>query len=176
MLWSSLVRSLYFRIFSNSFLITFLSPETATSINVRVPFIPLHYRGLWCPVYWWRWLWRFALFDGVIWLPYLHDLLLLILVQADSSFLCLIVHLFPCICKSVSRVSVYSPFPSIDCADILFSVVLSCFRFVMCLLHDIWFVMPVIPPPSSVALGPDSGSWPFLNGLYDHVYWTNHTR
>ena len=34
----SIVRSLYFRIFSASFLITFLFPEIATSINVHVPF------------------------------------------------------------------------------------------------------------------------------------------
>ena len=34
----SIVRSLYFRIFSVSFLITFLSPEIATSINKHVLF------------------------------------------------------------------------------------------------------------------------------------------
>ena len=34
----STVRSLYFRILSASFLITFLSPEIATSINIHVPF------------------------------------------------------------------------------------------------------------------------------------------
>ena len=34
----SIVRSLYFKIFLASFLITFLSPEIATSINVHVPF------------------------------------------------------------------------------------------------------------------------------------------
>ena len=34
----SIVRSLYFRIFSASFLITFLSPDIATSINIHVPF------------------------------------------------------------------------------------------------------------------------------------------
>jgi len=34
----SIVRSLYFRIFSASFLITFLSPEIATSINIHVLF------------------------------------------------------------------------------------------------------------------------------------------
>ena len=34
----SIVRSLYFRIFSASFLITFLSPDFATSINTHVPF------------------------------------------------------------------------------------------------------------------------------------------
>ena len=33
-----IVRSLYFRIFSASFLITFLSPEIAKSINIHVPF------------------------------------------------------------------------------------------------------------------------------------------
>ena len=34
----SVVRSLYFKIFSASFLITFLSPMIATSINIHVPF------------------------------------------------------------------------------------------------------------------------------------------
>jgi len=34
----SIVRSLYFKIFSASFLITFLSREIATSINIHVPF------------------------------------------------------------------------------------------------------------------------------------------
>ena len=34
----SIVGSLYFRIFSASFLITFLSPESATSIAIHVPF------------------------------------------------------------------------------------------------------------------------------------------
>ena len=34
----SVVRSLYFRVFSASFLVTFLSPVIATSINIRVPF------------------------------------------------------------------------------------------------------------------------------------------
>jgi len=33
-----IVRSLYFRIFSATFLMTFLSPEIATSININVPF------------------------------------------------------------------------------------------------------------------------------------------
>ena len=35
--WISIMRSLYFKIFSASFLITFLSPGTATSINIFVP-------------------------------------------------------------------------------------------------------------------------------------------
>ena len=34
----SIVRSLYFRIFWASFLVIFLSPEIATSINIHVPF------------------------------------------------------------------------------------------------------------------------------------------
>ena len=34
----SIVRSLYFRIFSASFLITFLSPEIATSVKIHVTF------------------------------------------------------------------------------------------------------------------------------------------
>jgi len=34
----SIVRSLYFRIFSASFLITFLSPEIAAFINIHIPF------------------------------------------------------------------------------------------------------------------------------------------
>jgi hypothetical protein len=36
--WISVIRSLYFRILSTSFLITFLSPHIATSINIHVPF------------------------------------------------------------------------------------------------------------------------------------------
>ena len=36
MRYISIVRSLYFRIFSASFLITFLSPEIATSINILI--------------------------------------------------------------------------------------------------------------------------------------------
>ena len=35
---SSLLRSLYFRIFSASILTTFLSPEMASSVNIHVPF------------------------------------------------------------------------------------------------------------------------------------------
>ena len=37
MCFISIIRYLYFRKFSDFFLITFLSPELATSINVRVP-------------------------------------------------------------------------------------------------------------------------------------------
>ena len=34
----SIIRSLYFRIFSASILTTFLSPEVSTSISIHVPF------------------------------------------------------------------------------------------------------------------------------------------
>jgi len=37
-----------FRIFSTTFLITFLCPEIAKSINTNVPF---YYHELWCPIY-----------------------------------------------------------------------------------------------------------------------------
>ena len=46
----------------------------------------------------------------------------------------------------LSCLFVYSSFASIDCSDIVWSVCLISFRFVMCWLHDISFVMPVIPP------------------------------
>ena len=39
MRYISVVMSLYFRVFSAAFLITFLSPEIATSINIHVPFL-----------------------------------------------------------------------------------------------------------------------------------------
>ena len=95
----SIVRSLYFRIFSVAFHITFLSPEIATSINIKYMFL-FHYHGLWCLVYCYGWFCRFALVDSTIWLPCLLDLFLLILVHADTSVLCPILHLFPCICCS----------------------------------------------------------------------------
>jgi hypothetical protein len=45
------MRSLYFKFFSASCLITFLSPGIPTSINIHVPF---YYYGLWCPVSCWE--------------------------------------------------------------------------------------------------------------------------
>ena len=46
------VRSLYFSIFSTSFLITYLSPEIATSINIHVPFslLCIKISGFWLGV------------------------------------------------------------------------------------------------------------------------------
>ena len=43
MCWIYSIRSLYFRIFCASFLITFLSPEIATSINIHVPSSSYYY-------------------------------------------------------------------------------------------------------------------------------------
>jgi hypothetical protein len=43
----SIVRSLYFKIFSASFLFTFLSPEMARSTNGSFLF---RYHRLWCPI------------------------------------------------------------------------------------------------------------------------------
>ena len=39
--WNSIMRSLYFKIYSTSFLITFLYPGIETSINMHVPFFLL---------------------------------------------------------------------------------------------------------------------------------------
>ena len=47
--WISVMRSIYFKIFWLSSLITFLSPGIATSMNMHVPFFC--YQGLWCPFY-----------------------------------------------------------------------------------------------------------------------------
>ena len=92
----SIVRSLYFRIFSASFLITFLSPEIA-SIKCVFPF---HYHGLWCLVWCWGWLCQFVLVDSTIWLPCLLDSFLVILVHVHTSVFCPIVlvssHMFKC--------------------------------------------------------------------------------
>ena len=95
----SVVRSLYFRIFSASFLITFLSPEIAASLNVHVPFSS-------------SWIMMSnlllgmilsALVDCIISKPYLQDLFLLILVHAHTPVCCLVLPHFPCICCSVVK-------------------------------------------------------------------------
>jgi len=71
----SVARSLYFKVFTASVLITFLSPETARSGNLHDP---LSYKELWCPVYCYGWFCRFSLVGFTMWLPYFHDLFLLI--------------------------------------------------------------------------------------------------
>ena len=85
-----IVRSLYFKIFSASFLITFLSPEIATSINIHVPFSlsRIIISGL---------LLGIVLSVCICWstirLPYFLDLFLLILVHVHTS---VFVQLYPC--------------------------------------------------------------------------------
>ena len=94
----SIVRSLYFRIFSASFLITFLSPEIAASINIHVPFSlsQIIMSGLLLGI-----VLSVCAVDSTIWLPCLLDLFLLILAHVHTSVFCPIVPLFPCICWSV---------------------------------------------------------------------------
>jgi ABC-type arginine/histidine transport system permease subunit len=76
------VRSLYFGIFSASFLITFLSPEIATSINIHVLFslsriiISGLLLGMVC---------QFELVDSTVWLRCLPGLFILILRHVRTS-------------------------------------------------------------------------------------------
>ena len=80
----SIVRCLYFRIFSASFFITFLSSEIAASK---------------CPS---------------IWLPYFHFLFLLILVLSHTSVLCISLHMLKCRwAHALSRI-LYSYFANIE--------------------------------------------------------------
>jgi len=123
----STVRSLYFRIFWASFLITFLSPEIATSINLHVPFsLPrIIMSGL---------LLGIVLSVCTCWfrsmLPCLLDLFLPILAHVHTIVFCPILPLFPCICWSVfvhtlSCLFMYCSFASIGHADIMWSIVSS---------------------------------------------------
>jgi len=91
----SIVRSLYFRVFSASFLITFLSPEFATPINRHVPFSLS--RIIMSGLFWGSFC-QFVLVDSTVRLPCLLDLFLLILAHVHTSVLCPIVPLFLCIC------------------------------------------------------------------------------
>ena len=50
----------------------------------------LYYHRLWCPVCYEGSLCRFALLDSIMWLSYLHDLFLLILVCPHTRVLCLL--------------------------------------------------------------------------------------
>ena len=122
----SIVRSLYFRIFSASFLITFLSPEIATSINIHVPFSlsQIIMSGL---------LLETVLSVCTCWF---YNMVILPpwLVSTDfghvhtSVFVQL--YWFPCICWSVvvhtlSCLFMYCSFASIGHVDIMWSIVSS---------------------------------------------------
>jgi hypothetical protein len=89
------VRSLHFKIFSASFLITLLSPDIATSINMHVPF---SLSRIICLACYWGWFCQFALTGSTVWSPCILDLLLQILVHVCTSVFCPVVPLFPCIC------------------------------------------------------------------------------
>jgi hypothetical protein len=77
----SIAGSLYFRIFSGSFLIAVLSSEIATSAYGF-----LHYCGSYCPVYCYGWFLWFALVDSIVWLS--QPLLLLATNFCASSYYC----------------------------------------------------------------------------------------
>jgi len=91
----SFVRSLYFKIFSASF----LSHFCLLTLQSQLTYIFLfHSPRLWCPVYCQACFCLFALADSIKCLPYLHNLFQLIVVYGHTSVHCLILPLFPCIC------------------------------------------------------------------------------
>ena len=79
-----IVRSLYFRIFSPYFLITFLSPEIATSITIHIPFSLS--RIIMCGLLLGMVL-SVAPVHSIIRLPYLQDLFILNLVSSHQCSL-----------------------------------------------------------------------------------------
>ena len=103
----SIVRSLYFRIFSATFLITLLSPEIATSINIHIPFSlsRIIMSGF---------LLGIVLSVCICWFHNLFTLppwlFLLILAHIHTSVFCSIVPLFPCICWSAVVHTLYHVF------------------------------------------------------------------
>jgi hypothetical protein len=116
-------------------LITCLSTEIATSINIHVPFSKsrVMISGL---------LLGIVLFVCFCWFhnifTYLHDLFRLVLIHGHTSVNCLILPLFPCICSSavehththtLSRLFMYCSFAYIGHVDEKFSAVSSnCLR------------------------------------------------
>ena len=86
----SVLRSLYFRIFSGSFVITFLSPEIATSINIHVLFSlsRIIMSGLLL-----EWFCQFELVDSTVWLRCLPGLFLLFWYMFVPAFF---VQLYSC--------------------------------------------------------------------------------
>ena len=125
----SIVRSLYFKTFSASFLITFRSPEIATSINI---YVPASLSRIIMSVCGWVWFYQFVLVDSTIWLITLPPLL-------DStdfgtcSYQCFLssctpvsLHMLKCRwANTLSCLFVYCSFASIGHADIMWSIPLS---------------------------------------------------
>jgi hypothetical protein len=103
----SIVRSLYFRIFSAYFLITFLSPEIATSINIHVLFSlsRIVMSGLLLGMVLSVWTcWFYSMGTLPSW-PVSTDF-----GHVRTSVFCPIVPLFPYICWSVVVHTIYSVF------------------------------------------------------------------
>ena len=103
----SIVRSLYFRIFSSPFLITFLSPEIATSINIHVPcsllriIISSLLLGIVLSVF-------ICWFHNMVTLP--SWLVCTDFRTCSYQRFCLILLLFPCKCWSVAVHTLYRVF------------------------------------------------------------------
>lgn len=94
----STVKSLYLKIFSDSLLIIFLYAEIVMSINRHVPF-SLSLIKI-CRLLLGRF-GKLPLLKSIIWLPYFHDLFVLILINTHTAVSCLILYIFPCVCLSV---------------------------------------------------------------------------
>ena len=123
----SIVRYLYFKIFSCYFLITFLSPEIATSINIQVPFsLSLPRSG---------WLLGIVLLVCACWV---HNMVTLPpwLVSTDfgtCSYQCFLsnctpvsLHTLKCSCAhTLSCLFMYCSFASIGHSDIMWSIISS---------------------------------------------------
>ena len=159
----SLVRSIYFKIFSASFSITFLSPEIATAINIHVPFslsqiiVSGLLLGIVLSVY-------TCWFHSIVTLPSWF-------VTTDfgtCSYQCflsscspLFLHMLKCICAlTFSCRFTYCSFASIGLADIIWSIVSSsCWHSLHLLSVSVCIVIIIIV----VQLGPP------LPGVYVYV-------
>ena len=148
----SIVRSLHFRSISASFLITFLSPEIATSINIRVLFslsrimISGSLLGMVLTLY---------PFDSIMWLPQHHDLLLLRISACSyrcsfCNFTLISLHMLKCSPEhTLSCLSSIVLLPllgvltyyGVFCCQFVVVVSINCRFFVVSLVHHILFVI-----------------------------------
>ena len=144
----SIVRSLYFRIFSASFLITFLSPEIEMSFNIHVPF-SLSRIMMSC------------LLLGIIllvWTCWFHNKVTLSpwLVSTDFgifSYQCFLsnctsvsLHMLKCNCAhTVSCLFMYCYFVSTGHADIMWSIISSyCWQSLQIVSHPLYRLRPLL--------------------------------
>jgi len=105
MRYISIAKSLYFKMFSASFLINFLSPaianifwHTCSLFIMTENGVRLIVKGRFC---------RFALFNSIIWLPCCLDLFLLFLAHAHTSVHYLILSVVACIRWSAVEHTLY---------------------------------------------------------------------